>query len=253
MQPFQGHLQGAPCPGMGRTHGYPAEANIIRRPETAAQPGLAVLQLLQFIDGLSSTQKRHDLAGWRTFVHAYFTDYAMMRLSLAPQRAQTTHSPRVFELPVLSLPMFFWTNYESGVAQMQFVLGAVKEHITISHGYVVACPHAKLIYWYANGSQVVAEGNLSVQFTPVLLKMEWFEFITLRYDEYILRDTVCPNAPASVVNDLGITRRVLRCLEMGESLADMYALMMASQVNHLGPLKTLSHFSSLRERTDGIR
>lgn len=57
MQPFQGHLQGAPCPGMGRTHGYPAEANIIRRPETAAQPGLAVLQLLQFIDGLSSTQK----------------------------------------------------------------------------------------------------------------------------------------------------------------------------------------------------
>lgn len=77
-----------------------------------------------------------------------------MRLSLAPQRAQTTHSPRVFELPVLSLPMFFWTNYESGVAQMQFVLGAVKEHITISHGYVVACPHAKLIYWYANGSQV---------------------------------------------------------------------------------------------------
>ncbi|KAG4304930.1 hypothetical protein PORY_001605 [Pneumocystis oryctolagi] len=151
-----GHLQGASFPGMGRAHGYPAEANIVRRPEAAAQPGLAVLQLLQFIDGLSSTQK------------------------------------------------------------------------------------------------VVAEGNLCVQFTPALLKMEWFEFITLRYDEYVLRDAVCSNAPASLVNDLGITRKVMRCLEMGESLADMYALMTASQVNRLGPLKTLSNFSSSRERADGL-
>ncbi|KAG4301514.1 hypothetical protein PCK1_002227 [Pneumocystis canis] len=136
MQPFQGHLQGASCPGMGRTHGYVAEANMLRRPEFTAQPGLAILQLLQFIDGLNSTQKQHDLAGWRTFVHTYFTDYAMMRLSLTSQQAQTTHSPRVFELPILLLPIFFWTNYESGVSQIQFVLGTVKEHNSLDAQYV---------------------------------------------------------------------------------------------------------------------
>lgn len=249
---------------MSRAHNYPSETNVVRCPETT-QPGVAVLLLLQFIDGLSSTQKRHDLAGWKAFVHAYFTDYAMMRLSLASQQAyntpygsyssQTSHTShsRVFELPTLLLPIFFWTNHESGVSQMQFVLGAVKEQITVAHGYVVACPQAKLIYWYANGSQVVAEGHLSVQFTPALLKMEWFEFITLRHDEYVLRDAVRPNLPTSPVNDLGITRKALRCLEIGESLADMYALMVASQVNRSGPLKTLSHFVSLLERTDGIQ
>lgn len=253
MQPFQGHLQSASCPGMGRTHSYMTETNMLRRPEVTAQPGLAVLQLLQFIDGLNSIQKQHDLTSWRTFIHTYFTDYAMMRLSLTSQQVQTNYSPRVFELPILLLPIFFWTNYESGVSQMQFVLGTVKEHVTVSHGYVVACPHAKLIYWYTNGSQVVTEGNLCVQFTPALLKMEWFEFTALRHDEYILRSAACSNLPASLVNDLGITCKVLRCLEIGESLAEMYTLMIASQVNRLGPLKTLSHFASLKERANGIR
>ncbi|KAG5438954.1 hypothetical protein PCANB_002284 [Pneumocystis canis] len=247
------HLQSASCPGMGRTHSYMTETNMLRRPEVTAQPGLAVLQLLQFIDGLNSIQKQHDLTSWRTFIHTYFTDYAMMRLSLTSQQVQTNYSPRVFELPILLLPIFFWTNYESGVSQMQFVLGTVKEHVTVSHGYVVACPHAKLIYWYTNGSQVVTEGNLCVQFTPALLKMEWFEFTALRHDEYILRSAACSNLPASLVNDLGITCKVLRCLEIGESLAEMYTLMIASQVNRLGPLKTLSHFASLKERANGIR
>lgn len=261
MQPLPIHFQGASWSEMGRTHHYTPETNIVRRQE-AVQPGVAVLLLLQFIEGLSSAQKRYDLAGWRAFVHAYFTDYAMMRLSLTSRstnnasytlyNGQTAHTSRVFELPTLLLPMFFWTNYESGVSQMQFVLGAVKEHVTVTRGYVVACPRAKLIYWYTNGFQVVTEGHLCVQFTPVLLKMEWFEFIALRHDEYIHRDIVCSNLPASPVSDLGITRKALRCLEIGESLADMYALMAASQTNQQGPLKTLSHFASLREQTGGV-
>ncbi|EMR08581.1 hypothetical protein PNEG_03057 [Pneumocystis murina B123] len=243
---------------MSRSHNnYPTENSVIGCSETA-QPGVAILLLLQFIDGLSSTQKRYDLAGWKAFVHSYFTDYAMMRLSFvspqttyptpyAAQNAQMEHTSRVFELSTLVLPIFLWTNHENGVTQMQFVLGAVKEQITVAHGYVVACPQAKLIYWYSNGSQVVAEGHLCVQFTPAILKMEWFEFITLRSDEYVLRDMARSNLPLSPVNDLGITRKALRCLEMGESLTDMYALMVASQVNRLGPLKTLSHFVSLLE------
>lgn len=181
---------------------------------------------------------------------------------------------KTFEITTTIVPKFYLNNFESGIRHMHLVLENAREYIMSNNSQYVDCPRASWVYNFENGCRVVSNGHLRVVFA-LTGKIELMEFITHSHTEYIAREAIVKTMteppdikpvvkkgksappqpqpydqiklPESPVNEYGITQKVMRCLEIAESVVSMRDLMSWSINQSQGPLE------SLRKYTEVIR
>ncbi|KAK8247536.1 LIM-domain binding protein-domain-containing protein [Phyllosticta capitalensis] len=228
--------------------------------------GVSILKLLNLADHLSrftSNRQPNDLLYWKQFVGRFFTENGVFKQTLLDYGAQTTNpGSKNFEICTLALPRYFYTQFQSGLENLQLTMdGLVEKELGNSCHYVESA-RAKFIYWYKNGTQVVHNGKLSAMFDQAD-KINLLSFETQEHQQYLPRlqlDSlfqqrspqqnmqVSPkmskkNAPnqrnqrargepvlllseliEAPVSSWGIANSVLQFLEVGETLTNMQEL-----------------------------
>jgi hypothetical protein len=63
---------------------------------------------------------------------------------------------KYFETPAAALPRYYWTHSTSGVVNMQMIFESCQEKELINNNHYALSEKARIIYWFANGTQVRA-------------------------------------------------------------------------------------------------
>lgn len=131
-------------------------------------------------------KQRDDLNYWLSFVDRFFSTRGVLRHSVW---YSDENSHKQFEVSYPALPRYFHTHFESGVQNMQLITGSPTEKSLPNNGNYIASPKSNFIYWFDNGSQLVATGDLRAHFDAEE-KIELLEFITNDHQEYLPRKTL---------------------------------------------------------------
>ncbi|KAK7569903.1 LIM-domain binding protein-domain-containing protein [Phyllosticta citricarpa] len=228
--------------------------------------GVSILKLLNLADHLSrftSNRQPNDLAYWKAFVARFFTENGVFKQTLLDYGAQTpAPGSKNFEICTLALPRYFYTQFQSGLDNLQLTMDGLIEKELGNACHYVESARAKFIYWYKNGTQVVHNGKLSAMFDQAD-KINLLSFETQEHQQYLPRlqlDSLFqqrspqqnmqvspkmskknpPNQrnqrargePTLLLSDLieapvsswGIANSVLQFLEVGETLTNMQEL-----------------------------
>ncbi|OCH85036.1 hypothetical protein OBBRIDRAFT_740580 [Obba rivulosa] len=200
---------------------------------------------------------RLQLSHWENLVETFFTDYAVMRLTLWKDNQRTEAKP--FEIGVPILPRFFLVTAQSGVRSMSFTLEGARERVTTPGRATIDCAGAVWTFRYTSGYTVTLRGTLSARLfvqppkedSPQqypALKFEEIFFDASTHEKLILLDAVqgqrtveSPRTPVmngapynpereenrlhiehaylpgEPVNAFGIPQATMRCLEASQS------------------------------------
>ncbi|PBP23747.1 Topoisomerase II-associated protein PAT1 [Diplocarpon rosae] len=183
-------------------------AAMLQRQQGEKYKGQCLMKLMQFSDHLSQfgvsldsqslhvfnktqrrdiqvSKQREDLAYWSNFVERFFSTKGVLRHSVW---LVDETSNKQYEITFPALARYFHTHFESGIRNMQMVMerGTEKD---LGNGHYVESPKSSFVYWFDNGSQLVANGTLKAHF-DVEQKIELLEFITSNHEEYIPRNQV---------------------------------------------------------------
>ncbi|CAG8684672.1 23462_t:CDS:2 [Gigaspora margarita] len=191
------------------------------------------MRLLSFADHFAE-HLGDNIHHLKDLTSRFFADDTSMKYTLWSQ-----HGSKEFEIKYQVIPRFYQTFFESGVMRIQLILG----HPRFGQYAQVECPLASIVYYYGNGTQVVAPGRLTVFFNGQL-KMTHFEFVTTRFTEYLPKQRI-HEFIQSPLNEYGIPHKTMRCLEVGEGVDYMQEVMMHTINNRsIGPLQALSIIAS---------
>uniref|UniRef100_A0A1D1ZLC1 Uncharacterized protein C30B4.03c n=1 Tax=Anthurium amnicola TaxID=1678845 RepID=A0A1D1ZLC1_9ARAE len=181
-----------------------------------------------------------DIQYWKNLTYHFFSEDVTMKYMLFDD---VNSRSRRFEFTYQVIPRFYQTFFESGVVKIQLVLGIPSERpINTPNGVQsqVDCPSSSIEYHFANGIQVAAPGRLTVTFNNTL-KMTSFDFMTLKFTEFVPRNLIQGFTPDMVVvNEFGIPHKTMRCLEIAEGvdyLQEVIALTIKD--SQTGPLQAL--------------
>ncbi|KAF3197288.1 hypothetical protein TWF679_003288 [Orbilia oligospora] len=222
--------------------------------------GNGVLKLLQFCEHLSSAEgNKRDLNHWRKFVNEFYSHSGVMRHNL--WRSKTRETKR-FEITTPVLARYYYSLYEYGIKNIQLVMENARER-EMSGQTVVESQKTSFVYWFENGTQVVAHGTLRAQLN-VAAQIDCLEFDTAEHTEYIPRFILSnrsltsspdqkasprvnakglgkrqhqqlppppPPLPDSPIGEWGVPDQVFKLLELGETLSSMRDLFVFSQQN----------------------
>ncbi|OPB43229.1 hypothetical protein A0O28_0110920 [Trichoderma guizhouense] len=152
-----------------------------------------LLKLMQFgerLSGFPGAKSKDDLSYWNRFVAQFFSSpNGVFRFSL--HVGESEDSPdKQYEIAYPAIARFFHTNYSSGVKSMQLILDSGSSDRPLPGDcYCIENPRASFVYWYETGSHLVATGTLRAQFDAEQ-KIELFEFLTTKHEEYVARKHV---------------------------------------------------------------
>ncbi|OBT58361.1 hypothetical protein VE04_01424 [Pseudogymnoascus sp. 24MN13] len=144
---------------------------------------------MQFGDHLSqfvATKQQSDLSYWTNFVETFFSPIGVLRHSVWIVDEQTT---KQYEITFPALARYFCTHFESGVKNMQLIMEKGTEKELPNHCNYISSEKSSFIYWFENGSQLVANGKLKAQFDANQM-IELLEFETNNHEEYLPRTKV---------------------------------------------------------------
>lgn len=97
--------------------------------------------------------------------------------------------PKQFEICYTALPRYYWTQYASGVENIQVTLDGAFEKDLSGNGHIVECGRAKFIYWFRSGTQLVCTGRLIAVFSQAD-KMDTLSFETQDHQQYLPRASI---------------------------------------------------------------
>lgn len=225
--------------------------------------GTTILKLLNLADNLSrfsADRQPNDMTHWKTFVGRFFSEDGVFKQSLldyAPQNGKSKN----FEICNPALPRYYYTQFQSGVQNIQLTMDGLTEKEFGNNCHYVESNRAKFIYWFKNGTQVVCSGKLSAMFDQND-KINLLVFETHDHQQYLPRTHLeqlfqtrspqqnmspkmskknAPNQrnprmqnieptmlhselPEAPVSTWGVTNPVLQFLEVGETLSNMQEL-----------------------------
>ncbi|KAH8811560.1 LIM-domain binding protein-domain-containing protein [Xylogone sp. PMI_703] len=170
--------------------------------------GQCIMRLIQFGDHLSNfgattksldvymtggvsrltaqgNKQRDDLNYWLAFVDRFFSTRGVLRHSVW---IVDENSNKQYEITFPALARYFYTHFESGVINMQMLMekGSEKE---LPNGHFIESQKSSFVYWFDNGSQLVATGTLRAHFDAEQ-KIELLEFVTSSHEEYFPKTRV---------------------------------------------------------------
>ncbi|KAF9639689.1 hypothetical protein BFW01_g11495 [Lasiodiplodia theobromae] len=225
--------------------------------------GTTILKLLNLADNLSrfsADRQPNDITHWKTFVGRFFSEDGIFKQTLLDYAPQA-QKPKNFEICNPALPRYYYTQFQSGVQNIQLTMDGITEKEFGNNCHYVESNRAKFIYWFKNGTQVVQNGKLSAMFDRDD-KINLLIFETADHMQYLPRSTLeglfhvrsphqnmspkmskknPPNQrnprmqnaeptmlfselPEAPVSTWGVTNPVLQFLEVGETLSNMQEL-----------------------------
>ncbi|TFA97602.1 Adhesion defective protein 1 [Trichoderma ghanense] len=151
-----------------------------------------LLKLMQFgerLSGYPGAKNKDDLSYWNRFVAQFFSPNGVFRHSLHVSDSEDTPDKQ-YDISYPAIARYFHTHFSSGVKSMQLILdsGSSDKHLP-GDCYCIENPRASFVYWFETGSHLVATGTLRAQFDAEQ-KIELFEFLTTRQEEYVSRKRV---------------------------------------------------------------
>ncbi|KAL1876856.1 hypothetical protein VTK73DRAFT_9086 [Phialemonium thermophilum] len=154
--------------------------------------GHCLLKLLQFgehLSGFLGSKGRDDLSYWDEFVQRFFSPRAIFRYGIHVIDGDE-QSERQFDITYPALARYFHTHFDSGVKNIQLIMEKGTRDRPLPNDYhFIENTKTSLVYWFENGSHLVATGTLRAQFDSEQ-KFELFEFLTTSREEYISRRLV---------------------------------------------------------------
>ncbi|KAF3933383.1 hypothetical protein ABW19_dt0205882 [Dactylella cylindrospora] len=235
----------------------------------------AVSKLLQFCEHLSTLEvNKRDINYWRQFVRDFYSPTGVMRHNLWQSNTKET---KRFEITTPVLARYYFSLYEYGIKSIQLVMDNARER-EINGISLVESSRASFIYWFENGTQVVAQGVLRATLN-IASQIDILEFDTTEHTEYIPRRiftntirslTSSPDQkasprinskalgkrqlqqppapppisiPESPIGVWGVPDQVVKLLELAETLSSMRELFGFSQQNPtLDPKQVLNAY-----------
>ncbi|CAJ1971980.1 unnamed protein product [Sphenostylis stenocarpa] len=242
------------------------------------EPGMCARRLTHYMYQQQRRPEDNNIEFWRKFVAEYFAPNAKKKwcVSMYGSGRQTTgvfpqdvwhceicnRKPgRGFEATAEVLPRLFKIKYESGTLEELLYVDMPREYHN-SSGQIVL-DYAKAIQESVfEQLRIVRDGQLRIVFSPDLKICSW-EFCARRHEELIPRRLLIPQSVSVVdikklecvmfvasarqlakalevplVNDLGYTKRYVRCLQISEVVNSMKDLIDYSRETKTGPMGT---------------
>ncbi|WEW57205.1 hypothetical protein PRK78_002667 [Emydomyces testavorans] len=225
-------------------------------------------RLLSFAEQLSAYSNRNPaqgLAYWQTFVEQFYSPVGVLRQGV--WNAQ--RGSKQFEISTPALARYYWTQFNSGIRQIQMIVEAAVDKDLPTGGQVVESPRTFFLYWFDNGCQLVSRGAIKVYFNAHG-QIDVLDIGINGHTEYVPRNLLqLPGSPdqkqspkvgkalnkrlqqkpmvppsislpASMVTDDGVPVAVMRFLEVAEIISQMQHLFQFSLQNpHLSPPEAL--------------
>ncbi|KAL4938942.1 LIM-domain binding protein-domain-containing protein [Aspergillus oleicola] len=250
-------------------------AALLMQQQRMAMHGKAILQLGHFAEQLSIFQSKSeasDLAYWSNFVDKFYSPTGVLRQGVFNSQA----GAKQFEIATPALARYYFTQFTSGIRQIQMVIEGARERESPNGGHIVECPKAYFIYWFTNDSQLFSTGTLKAHF-DFQNKIEMLDIVIMSHQEYLPRTQLQaleldqkqspkvtkatgkraqqkqPQQPAfslpeSMVTSNGVPTPVMSFLEVAETISQMQLLF---QYSHQNPNLTPSE--SLRSLVTNIQ
>ncbi|KAF3344013.1 PTAB protein [Verticillium dahliae] len=170
-----------------------AQAQQARR---EAMKGHCLLKLMQFsehLSGFPGSRGKDDLSYWNMFVNQFFSTKGVFRHSVHITDHEDP-SDKQYEISYPALARYFHTHFDSGVKNMQLIMEkGTTDRPLPGDGHWIENTKSSLVYWFDNGSHLVATGTVRAHFDHEQ-KIELFEFVTSGHEEYISRKSVIESA-----------------------------------------------------------
>lgn len=99
------------------------------------------------------------------------------------------NSNKQYEITFPGIARYFHTHFESGIKTMQLIVQRGSEKDLPNNGHYIESPKASFVYWFDNGSQLIANGTLRAHFDSDQ-KIELLEFVTNNHEEYLPRTKI---------------------------------------------------------------
>ncbi|KAH6682760.1 LIM-domain binding protein-domain-containing protein [Halenospora varia] len=187
-QPQQAQQQAQPQqPGMAQP--TPAAVLMQQRQTGEKFRGQCLLRLSLFADHLSNfggSKHKDDLSYWLSFVDRFFSSKGVLRHSVW---MMDENSNKQYEITFPGIARYFHTHFESGIKTMQLIVQRGSEKDLPNNGHYIESPKASFVYWFDNGSQLIANGTLRAHFDSDQ-KIELLEFVTNNHEEYLPRTKI---------------------------------------------------------------
>ncbi|KAF9915505.1 hypothetical protein FBU30_001911 [Linnemannia zychae] len=211
----------------------------------------ALLRLLEYCRYLGHSEEIQTIQSWQTFVNKFYSSEGRQKYILVNP---TNSDSRAFEIPMSSLPKIYFTNYQSGVKEMKLTLDGTIEQPSRTP-LILECNKVSLLSDYTCGSKVISVGTIRVIFGPDY-KFELLEIKILDFTELIPRpkgdtsespvidsktdskkkssskkgsSSAVKNSgyiiPESVVNEFGISIKMMRALGISDIQSKMPELL----------------------------
>ena len=208
------------------------------------KPGIALYKFTHFNGWLSSSYPK-DFLFFKKLCLEYFSKQASLRIGLV--NSEDPQDNRFFDIETCLIPRYYYLNYESGIQSMQYQLCNPVEKLT-PLGILIDASNAFIHFTFKNGTKMM----MDIHFRAVLdfnFAFETLQTQARSNQEYIprhfLADPYLLNEPC-ILNEFGITEKLMRCLEMTEVVSTMSDLMLHSQGPYgssKGPRDTLKLFA----------
>lgn len=111
------------------------------------------------LDGPNQASKSfRDMKHLQRLVDNYFSLKGMLRQALWSSGDEST---KQFEIPTAAVARYYWSQFNSGVKNIQmFIEGAVERRFP-NGGCFVESPRCTIVYWFANGHEVSLLNSVS--------------------------------------------------------------------------------------------
>ncbi|KAI8252524.1 hypothetical protein K4K56_008968 [Colletotrichum sp. SAR 10_98] len=194
----QGQQPGQPVNPQQAAAAQAAMANSMALAQQAQQQrregmkGHCLLKLMQFsehLSGFTGSKGKDDLTYWNMFVNQFFSIKGVFRHSVHITDIED-QADKQYEITYPALPRYFHTHFDSGVKNMQLIMEkGTTDRPLPGDGHWIENTKSSLVYWFDNGSHLVANGTVRAHFDAEQ-KIELFEFLTSSHEEYISRKAV---------------------------------------------------------------
>ncbi|KAL6004563.1 hypothetical protein ACLOJK_005118 [Asimina triloba] len=231
----------------------------MRRPYDS---GICARRLMQYMYHQRHRPNDNNILYWRKFVAEYFAPCAKKRWCLSLYDTSAYHSLAVFAQAALDGDL------------IEFDSGVLDELLFVDSPQEVRLPSGIMMLEYGKAIQesvydqvrVVREGHLRILFAPDL-KVNQLVMVAQKYQSAVTESgsngisphdlqTNC-NTFATVgrqlaksldsqsLNDLGFSKRYVRCLQISEVVSSMKDLMAFSRQQNMGPIESLKNYPRL--------
>ncbi|CAA6666866.1 unnamed protein product [Spirodela intermedia] len=205
--------------------------------------------------------QENNILYWRKFVNEYYASGAKKRWCLSLHNNDSWHcnicgskSGKGFEASFEVLPRLNKIKFDSGVLDELLFLDLPRESKLPSEMMLLEYAKATLQSIHEN-LHVIQEGQLQIIFTADLKILSW-DFCVRRHEELLPRRLVAPQVnqfgqvaqkyqsgtrslESHSLNDLGFSRRYVRCLQISEVVNCMKDLIDFSWEQKIGPIDAL--------------